>query len=201
MMVLVQSSFHNTWASLFEMELEPNLIDWNVNELECEKELEEIKRTNVLGFKLNGKWSEFCATEETKSGWGLTLVASKRISTQSDLVRWKGLRWTSPSTMSRISPQIRKKIFVSFLSKYFKVSSRNKKERTRVSNRRVICMILQLLFGKILWNCQAPSAKWLFCLLISNVFNAKMYYVTFRGCPLIRYWLFCIYFYDCSAFS
>ena len=152
-MVLVQSPFYTTWASLFEMELEPNLIDWIVNELECEKELEEIKRTNVLGSKLNDKWSEFCATEETKSGWGLTFVASKRISTQSDLVRWKGLRWTSPSTMSRISQKIRKKIFVSFL----KVSSRNKKERTRVSKRWVICILLQLLFGKILWNCQAAN--------------------------------------------
>ena len=45
MMVLVQSSFHTTWASLFEMELEPNLLDWNVNELECELELEDMKRT------------------------------------------------------------------------------------------------------------------------------------------------------------
>ena len=45
MMVLVQSSFHTTWASLFEMELEPNLLDWNVNELERELELEDMKRT------------------------------------------------------------------------------------------------------------------------------------------------------------
>ena len=43
-MILVQSSFHTTWASLFEMELEPNLIDWNVNELERELELEDMKR-------------------------------------------------------------------------------------------------------------------------------------------------------------
>ena len=33
-------------ASLFEMELEPNLLDWNVNELERELELEDMKRTN-----------------------------------------------------------------------------------------------------------------------------------------------------------
>ena len=47
MMVLVQSSFHTTWASLFEMELEPNLLDWNVNELERELELEDMKRTTI----------------------------------------------------------------------------------------------------------------------------------------------------------
>ena len=45
MMALVQSSFHTTWASLFEMELEPNLLEWNVNELECKVELEDMKRT------------------------------------------------------------------------------------------------------------------------------------------------------------
>ena len=45
MMVLVQSSFHTTWASLFEMKLELNLLDWNVNELERELELEDMKRT------------------------------------------------------------------------------------------------------------------------------------------------------------
>ena len=27
------------------MKLEPNLLDWNVNELECELELEDMKRT------------------------------------------------------------------------------------------------------------------------------------------------------------
>ena len=47
MMVLVQSSFQTTWASLFEMELELNLLDWNVNELEHELELEDMKRTSV----------------------------------------------------------------------------------------------------------------------------------------------------------
>ena len=46
MMVLVQSSFHTTWASLFEMELEPNFLDCNVNELERKLELEDMKRTN-----------------------------------------------------------------------------------------------------------------------------------------------------------
>ena len=44
MIVLVQLSFHTTWASLFEMELEKNLLDWNGNELE----LEDMKRTKVL---------------------------------------------------------------------------------------------------------------------------------------------------------
>ena len=29
------------------MELEPNLLDWNVNKLEHELELEDIKRTKV----------------------------------------------------------------------------------------------------------------------------------------------------------
>ena len=47
MIVLVQSIFHATWASLFEMELEPNSLDWNGNELEHEHELEleDMKRT------------------------------------------------------------------------------------------------------------------------------------------------------------
>ena len=44
-MVLVQSPFHTTWASLFEMKLEPNLLDWNVNDLEGKLELEDMKRT------------------------------------------------------------------------------------------------------------------------------------------------------------
>ena len=47
-MVLVQSSFHTNWASLFEMVLEPNSLDWNGNELEHELELEDMKRTNVI---------------------------------------------------------------------------------------------------------------------------------------------------------
>ena len=49
MIVLVQSSFQATWASLFEMELEPKLLDWNVNELEhkLELELKDMKRTIV----------------------------------------------------------------------------------------------------------------------------------------------------------
>ena len=46
MMVLVQSSFHTTWASLFEIELGPNILDWNVNELQREQELEDMKRTH-----------------------------------------------------------------------------------------------------------------------------------------------------------
>ena len=53
MMDLVQSSFHTTWASLFEMELELNLLDWNVNELERELVLEDMKRTP---FKVKRQW-------------------------------------------------------------------------------------------------------------------------------------------------
>ena len=45
MIVLVQLSFHTTWASLFEMQLEPNSLDWNGNELEHELELEDMKHT------------------------------------------------------------------------------------------------------------------------------------------------------------
>ena len=47
MMVLVQSSFHTTWASLLEMELELNSLDWNGNELERELELDDMKRTII----------------------------------------------------------------------------------------------------------------------------------------------------------
>ena len=47
MIVLVQSSFNTTWASLFEMELEPNSLDWNGNELELELELEDMKHAIV----------------------------------------------------------------------------------------------------------------------------------------------------------
>ena len=39
---LVQSSFHTTWVSLFEKELELNSLDWNGNELE--QELDDMKR-------------------------------------------------------------------------------------------------------------------------------------------------------------
>ena len=36
------------------MELEPNLLDWNVNELERKLELEDMKRTLVLSsWKVN----------------------------------------------------------------------------------------------------------------------------------------------------
>ena len=47
MIVIVQTSFQTTWASPFEMELEPNSLDWNGNELEHELELEDMKRTNM----------------------------------------------------------------------------------------------------------------------------------------------------------
>ena len=42
---MVQSSFHTTWASLFEMVLEPNSLDWNGNELKHELELEDMNCT------------------------------------------------------------------------------------------------------------------------------------------------------------
>ena len=48
MMVLVQSSLHATWGGLFDMELEPNLLDWNVNKLEPELELENMKHTITI---------------------------------------------------------------------------------------------------------------------------------------------------------
>ena len=48
MIVLVQSSFHTTWASLFEMVQERNPQDWNGNELEHKLELEDMKRTQNL---------------------------------------------------------------------------------------------------------------------------------------------------------
>ena len=51
MMVLVQSSFQTTWASLFEIELEPNLLNWNVNDLELKLELEDMKRTNIFDIQ------------------------------------------------------------------------------------------------------------------------------------------------------
>ena len=46
-MDLVQLSFHTTLASLFELELEPNSLDWNGNELEHILELEDMKRTQL----------------------------------------------------------------------------------------------------------------------------------------------------------
>ena len=60
MMVLVQSSVRTTWGSLFEIELEPNLLDWNVNELECKQELEDMKRTMVC-----------LKAEESEDNWAL----------------------------------------------------------------------------------------------------------------------------------
>ena len=50
MIILVQLPFHTTWASLLEKELEPNSLDWNVNELEHELELEDMKHTNIYLF-------------------------------------------------------------------------------------------------------------------------------------------------------
>ena len=48
MIVLVQSPFHTTWASLLEMDLEPNSLDWNGNKLEHELELEDMKSNIFL---------------------------------------------------------------------------------------------------------------------------------------------------------
>ena len=45
MIVLVQLPFYSNWASLLEMDLELNLLDWNENELE--HELEDMKRTII----------------------------------------------------------------------------------------------------------------------------------------------------------
>ena len=50
MIVIVQTSFHTTLASLFELELEPNSLDWNGNELEHILELDDMKRAQ-LSFK------------------------------------------------------------------------------------------------------------------------------------------------------
>ena len=49
-MVLLQSSFHTTWASLFEVELEPNSLDWNGNDLEHQHKLEDMKRSATKGM-------------------------------------------------------------------------------------------------------------------------------------------------------
>ena len=56
MIVLVQSSFHTTWASLFEMKLELNSIDWNGNELEHKLELEDMERTTAVAFANSLTW-------------------------------------------------------------------------------------------------------------------------------------------------
>ena len=48
-MVLLQSSFHTTWASLFEVEL-PNSLDWNGNDLEHQHKLEDMKRSVTKGM-------------------------------------------------------------------------------------------------------------------------------------------------------
>ena len=49
-LALVQSSFHTTKASLVEMELELNSLDWNVNELKHKLELEDMKPTKKHFF-------------------------------------------------------------------------------------------------------------------------------------------------------
>ena len=66
MIVLVQSSFHTTWANLFEMELEPNSLDWNGNELEHELELKDMKLTVICliiilyHMKVPGVFQKYC---------------------------------------------------------------------------------------------------------------------------------------------
>ena len=50
-MVLVQSSFHTSWASLYEMVQDPNSLDWNGNELE--HELEDMRHTSII----EAQWS------------------------------------------------------------------------------------------------------------------------------------------------
>ena len=56
MIIIFQLPFHTTLASLFEMELEPNTLDWNENELEHEHELDDLKRTiNIAGEYPSGK--------------------------------------------------------------------------------------------------------------------------------------------------
>ena len=64
MIVLVQSSFHTTWASLFEMELEPNSLDWIGNELEHELELEDMKLTTVSWL-----FYRHFSAQKTKQDW------------------------------------------------------------------------------------------------------------------------------------
>ena len=41
------------------MELELNSLDWNVNELEHELELEDMKRTNIGGYLLKKTYTYF----------------------------------------------------------------------------------------------------------------------------------------------
>ena len=47
MMALAQSSFHTILASIFEMKLELNLLNWNVSGLEDDLELEDMKRSTI----------------------------------------------------------------------------------------------------------------------------------------------------------
>jgi hypothetical protein len=52
MMILLQSSFHATRASLFEMDVKPSSLDRNGNELEHEQELEFKKHGQLFGIFL-----------------------------------------------------------------------------------------------------------------------------------------------------
>ena len=80
-MVLVQSSFHTTWASLFEMELEPTLLDWNVNELKRKLELEDMKRTIIYApflilLIIMIKESNYCHSLIQRGEQGFLLLVS-----------------------------------------------------------------------------------------------------------------------------
>ena len=67
MIVLDQSSFHTTWASLFEMQLEPNSLDWNGCELGHELELEEMKPTLYKEFYDNFSTISFHKSRTTEA--------------------------------------------------------------------------------------------------------------------------------------
>ena len=82
MIVLVQSSFHTTWASLFEMELEPNLLDWNGNELELVLELEDMKRTTVSFLHLLANSSIVLQILPKHLKWGYILGVSATIASK-----------------------------------------------------------------------------------------------------------------------
>ena len=57
MMILLQSSFHATRASLFEMDVKPSSLDRNGNELEHEQELEFKKHTKMCTESSTGDTS------------------------------------------------------------------------------------------------------------------------------------------------
>ena len=54
-----KTTFHTTWASLFEMELELNLLDWNVNELLRTQTRTRGHETHLYGICQNGVGDHF----------------------------------------------------------------------------------------------------------------------------------------------